>query len=259
MRDFGVQCCFEPITHRSIATQTDVCNASPFEVACTTSGIGISSPVKTETNSSKHAEWKVSHDHNYTMNAPPKVIFPTYDDSSFKTTPLPPVHNITCDQYESTDAVDTGHESDADGDIDNDMDDEDMDPSWKLSDAEQFLSDDDREVEPSEDDFKESSPHTEKKFLVFGSCLFELLKRCPECGDLIIKRKNKTSGTMLLVELTCHSGHTKTWESQPVVKRKPLGNLLLAAAILFTGNTFSSVSNLASCLNLEFFCERVFL
>ncbi|XP_044181017.1 uncharacterized protein LOC122962175, partial [Acropora millepora] len=97
-----------------------------------------------------------------------------------------------------------------------------------------------------------------KKFLVFGSCLFELLKRCPECGDVIIKRKNKTSGTMLLVKLTCHSGHTKTWESQPVVKRKPLGNLLLAAAILFTGNTFSSVSNLASCLNLQFFCERVF-
>ena len=258
VRDFGVQCCFEPIAHRSIATQTDVCNASPCEVACTTSGIGISSPVKTETNSPKHAEWKVHHDHNYTMNAPPKVIFPTYDDSSFKTIPLPPVHNITCDQYESTDAVDTGHESDADGGIDNDMDDEDTDPSWKLSDAEQFLSDDDREVEPSEDDFKESTLHTEKKFLVFGSCLFELLKRWPECGDVIIKRKNKTSGTMLLVALTCHSGHTKTWESQPVVKRKPLGNLLLAAAILFTGNTFSSVSNLASCLKLQFFCEHVF-
>ena len=77
------------------------------------------------------------------MNAPPKVIFPTYDDDSFKTIPLPPVHNITCDQYESTDAIDTGDESDADDEtIDNDKDDEDMDPSWKLSDAEQFLSDD---------------------------------------------------------------------------------------------------------------------
>ena len=88
------------------------------------------------------------------MNAPPKVIFPSYDDSSFKTTPLPRVHNITCDQYKSADAVDTGHESDGDGEIDNEMDDEDMEPSWKLSDAEQFLSDDDMEVEPSEEDFK---------------------------------------------------------------------------------------------------------
>ena len=97
------------------------------------------------------------------MNAHPKAIFPTYDDSSFKTIPLPPVHNTTCDQYESTDAVDTGHESDVDGEVDIDMDEEDMDPSWKLSDAEQFLSDDDMEVEPSEDDFKESTPHTEKE------------------------------------------------------------------------------------------------
>ena len=171
---------------------------------------------------------------------------------------LPPVHNIACDQYESTDAVDTDQESDEDDEIDNDNDDEDMDPSWKLADVEQFLSDDDMEVEPSEDEFQESPPHREKKFLVFGSCLNELLKRCPECGDAIIQQKNKTSGSMLLVELTCHSGHTKTWESQPVVKRKPLGNLLLAAAILFTGNTFTSISNLASCLNLQFFCERVF-
>jgi len=49
------------------------------------------------------------------------------------------------------------------------------------------------ELEPSEEDFRESTPHMEKKFLVFGSCLFELLKRCPECGAVIIKQKNKTS------------------------------------------------------------------
>ncbi|XP_068759638.1 uncharacterized protein [Montipora capricornis] len=63
---------------------------------------------------------------------------------------------------------------------------------------------------------------------------------------------------MLLVKLTCHSGHTRTWEFLPVVKRKPLGNLLLTAAILFTGNTFISISNLASCVNLQIFCESVF-
>ena len=54
------------------------------------------------------------------MNVPPKVISPTYDDGSFKTIALPPLHNITCDQYESTDAVDAGHESDADHEIDYD-------------------------------------------------------------------------------------------------------------------------------------------
>ena len=49
-----------------------------------------------------------------------------------------------------------------------------------------------------------------------------------------------------------------TWESQPVVKRKPLGNLLLAASILFTGNNFAAICRLASCFNLQFFSESVF-
>ena len=260
MRDVGVQCCFEPITQRTVAIQTDVCKASLSEIFCKKPSTDISSPVKTETNfpqHSKNAEWKVSHDHNYIMNAPPGVIFPTYDEDSFKTIPLPPVHKVPFDQYKSKDVVDTGHESDPDDENnDDDKDDEDMDPSWKLSDVEQFLSDDD--MAPSEDEFQESPPDREKKFMVFGSCLNELLKRCPECGDAIIQQKSKTTGSMLTVELTCHSGHTKTWESQPVVKRKPLGNLLLAAAILFTGNTFTSISHLASCLNLQFFCESVF-
>ena len=63
---------------------------------------------------------------------------------------------------------------------------------------------------------------------------------------------------MLSIEVTCPSGCKTTWESQPVVKRKPIGNLLLAASILFTGNTFAAFSRLASCLNLQFFSESVF-
>ena len=63
---------------------------------------------------------------------------------------------------------------------------------------------------------------------------------------------------MLSIEVTCHSGCKTTWESQPVVRRKPLGNLLLAASILFTGSTFAAFSRLASCLSLQFFSESVF-
>ena len=63
---------------------------------------------------------------------------------------------------------------------------------------------------------------------------------------------------MLSVEMTCLAGHITHWDSQPIIKRKPVGNLLLAASILFTGNTFASVSRLASCLNLQFISESVF-
>ena len=88
--------------------------------------------------------------------------------------------NELCNEYRSTDADDET--------INNDKDDEDMDPSWKLSDAEQFISDDDMEVELSEDEFQESHPGREKQIMVFGSCLNELhvLKECLDKTTLII-------------------------------------------------------------------------
>ena len=63
---------------------------------------------------------------------------------------------------------------------------------------------------------------------------------------------------MLSVELTCHGGHVTYWDSPPNIKRRPVGNLLLAASILFTGNIFARMSRLASCLNLQFISKSVF-
>ena len=64
-----------------------------------------------------------------------------------------------------------------------------MDPGWKL----QFLSDDDKEVEPSEDDFKESTPHTEKKkkfwSLIHGFLNFS--KDAQNVGMLSSSRRTK--------------------------------------------------------------------
>ena len=98
-----------------------------------------------------------------------------------------------------------------------------------------------------------------KKSIVFDSCISKLLKRGPECGYVIAQCERKATGSMLSVQLTCHSGHMINWDSQPVVNRKPLRNLLLAASILFTGNTFAAINRLASCLNFQFFSESGFL
>ena len=43
-----------------------------------------------------------------------------------------------------------------------------------------------------------------------------------------------------------------------MMKRKPVGKLLLVASILFTGNTLADVNRVASCLNLQFISESVF-
>ena len=45
------------------------------------------------------------------------------------------------------------------------------------------------------------------------------------------------------------------WQSQPVVCHIPAGNLLLAAAILLSGQTFTSFATLAGVLNLVMFGE----
>ena len=244
--NIGIQCCFNPITQRNVAVQTDRYKPKLPEQKNPVPRASFPEPCAPVHASSD----KVSHDHSYAMRAPPDIVFPTFDADSF-TIPLPSleqVKNVTVD----------GHESDVDDDDDDDDVDEDneqLDPLWQTPDDE-VLTDDDM-VSP-EDELDGCSPDGEKKYLVFGSCPDKLLKRCQRCGDVIIQQERKTVGSMLSISVTCHSGHTEQWESQPVVKKKPLGNLLLAASILFTGNTFASISRLASCLNLQFFSESVF-
>lgn len=189
------------------------------------------------------------------MQAPPHVIFPTYEDDNFNATSPPPLHEVEVTTI--NDNVD-GASDDESGsnyvdDDGNDDDDEDLDPSWQLPDDKKSITEDDNLSSDDEFEGNSNTPDCEKKFLVFDSCLSTLLKRCPECGDVIAQCDRKTTGSMLSVQLTCHSGHMINWDSQPVVKRKPLGNLLLAASILFTGNTFPAINRLASCLNLQFF------
>ena len=53
---------------------------------------------------------------------------------------------------------------------------------------------------------------------------------------------------MVVVNLTCLNG----WQSQPCVNGRPEGNLLIAAAILFSGNTYEHASGMARLLRLSF-------
>ena len=253
MFDIGIQCCSGPITLKNESTQTDcVHDAPPTGNVIEVSNNDAPLPMQA-------VEWKIKNDHTYAMQLPPHVIFPTYEDDNFNTTSPPPLHEVEVTTI--TDNVSSiSHDESASnyGDDDSDDDDEDLDPNWQLPDDKNFITDDDNL--PSDDEFEgfSSTPDCEKKFIVFDSCLSKLLKRCPECGDVIAQCERKSTGSMLSVQLTCHSGHTINWDSQPVVKKKPLGNLLLAASILFTGNTFAAINRLASCMNLQFFSESVF-
>ena len=49
------------------------------------------------------------------------------------------------------------------------------------------------------------------------------------------------------------------WQSQPTVKGMAAGNLLLSAAILLCGLTFTGVANLADVFNLAMFVNGTFI
>ena len=61
-----------------------------------------------------------------------------------------------------------------------------------------------------------------------------------------------------MVNGICPDGHVLHWQSQPMLRGMAAGNLLLSAAILFCGLTFTSIDNLADVLNLAVFSERYF-
>ena len=86
------------------------------------------------------------------MQAPPHVIFPTYEDDNFNATSPPPLHEVEVTTI--NDNID-GASDDESGsnyvdDDGNDDDDEALDPSWQLPDDKKFITEDDNL--PSDDE-----------------------------------------------------------------------------------------------------------
>ena len=74
----------------------------------------------------------------------------------------------------------------------------------------------------------------------------------------MIDCEEATIGSLLSVKLFCINGHRNIWKSQPIINNTPAGNLLLSAATLFSGNTFSKISQFASFFNLAFLGKTTF-
>ena len=80
--------------------------------------------------------------------------------------------------------------------------------------------------------------------------LSQLLIFCFKCKKAAHIEKVKVRGSLLEVTLMCVEGHQTQWRSQPVIGTMVLGNLLVAASILFTGNTSTRIKE---------FCDVLFL
>ncbi|CAC5423985.1 unnamed protein product [Mytilus coruscus] len=54
------------------------------------------------------------------------------------------------------------------------------------------------------------------------------------------------------VKFLCMKGHQTSWELQPLVNNKPAGNLMVATAVILSGETFSGLSHFPEILSLKF-------
>ena len=107
---------------------------------------------------------------------------------------------------------------------------------------------------------------TEKKFLVFGSALKELLQICPVCSQhgiasehicsVVLKRRK---GSMVIVERSCPEGHQTYWSNQPEHNRLPLGNMAIAASIMFSGANPAKALDALCHMNMASISYRTYL
>ena len=76
--------------------------------------------------------------------------------------------------------------------------------------------------------------------------------------DATLFTKKTYVGTYLVVSWNCSSGHFGgRWASQPTCDNPRAGNLLLASAILLSGNSFTKVGLPFKFLNLQYFSSTL--
>ena len=103
-----------------------------------------------------------------------------------------------------------------------------------------------------------STPSAEPKFLVFWSCLLPLLRYCFTCFAETTITGIKTRGSLISVSTKCKNNHQNVWRSQPVINGYGGGNLLLAASILYSGNTYIRIFEMLKMINVQFFSSTSF-
>ena len=99
----------------------------------------------------------------------------------------------------------------------------------------------------------------EIKYIVFRSSLMELFTHCPSCHNTCAGEVAYVQGTFIAVRQHCsHCEHQRQWTSQPHIKDTPAGNVLLSAAILFSGATPGKVIRMLSHMKVACFTDRTF-
>ena len=102
-------------------------------------------------------------------------------------------------------------------------------------------------------------PSSSSAFVVFWGQLLVLLQHCVMCGHLAHITGYFFNGSMIGINLICTKfGHKFTWRSQPLVRGIAVGNLKLASAILFSGNTYTRFKEIFKFASIRYFEKDTF-
>ncbi|KAG8451728.1 hypothetical protein GDO86_003792 [Hymenochirus boettgeri] len=102
---------------------------------------------------------------------------------------------------------------------------------------------------------------SQRKYIVFEDNITQLLHhvKCQfndnsPCNKPIVNIEKNVEGTMVTFTLRCLDDHVAMkWSTQPVLKKAPVGNLMMAASILFSGSSFTKVKELFDLFGVESF------
>ena len=87
----------------------------------------------------------------------------------------------------------------------------------------------------------------------------QLFEACPLCTEPATAEVSKLIGTQIHVTQTCNTcSYSRVWRSQPNILRIPAGNLLLSAAILYSGSMISQTLRMLKILKVECFSRQTF-
>ena len=98
---------------------------------------------------------------------------------------------------------------------------------------------------------KTTDPTDEVKLIVFWSALAQLLSFCQICRACAFIKSVVYKGCAVSVNMLCTSNHETTWNSMPKINGMFAGNLLLPAAILFTGETYTRFKELCDAIGIK--------
>lgn len=91
------------------------------------------------------------------------------------------------------------------------------------------------------------SPVKQSSYLVYETALYGLFATCIVCHSSETVVTKTTVGSFISISQKCSQcDHHHTWNSQPFISKLPAGNILTAAAILYSGALLTQVLGVLS-------------